>query len=63
MINDNLKRLREEKGISKLELARRTSLSARIIEFIEHGKVMNPRLSTMQSIATALDVSIEELTK
>ena len=63
MLAENLKKIREEKTISKLELARRTGLSARGIEFIEHKKVKSPGLLTIEKLAAALGVTIEEILK
>ena len=61
MLNENLKRIREEKGYSKLRLARETELSARCIEHIEYGKAKNPKITTIQKIANVLNVSVEDL--
>ena len=63
MLRENLKRIREEKGYSKLRLAKETGLSARCIEHIEHGKAINPRVITLQKIARTLNVTLDELMK
>ena len=63
MLQENLKKYREEKGYSKLRLARETGLSARCIEHIEHGMSTNPQLKTLQKISKVLDVSIGDLIK
>lgn len=63
MLKDNLKRFREEKGYSKLRLARETGLAARTIEHIEYGKTPNPQISTLQALSKVLNVSIEDLIK
>lgn len=63
MLSKNLKKYREEKGYSKLRLARETGLSSRCIEHLEYEKAKNPRIETIEKIANVLNVSIEELIK
>lgn len=61
MLSENLKNIREKKRYSKLRLARETGLSARCIENIEHKKTKGPRIETLQKLAKALNVPLEEL--
>lgn len=63
MLKENLKKFREEKGYSKLRLARETGLSARCIEHIEYGKAKNPQITTLEKIAKVLNISIDDLIK
>lgn len=63
MISENLKRIREEKGYSKLRLAREAGLSARCIEHIEYKKVKAPQIDTLEKICKVLKVSVEDLIK
>jgi DNA-binding XRE family transcriptional regulator len=63
MLSKNLKKYRTKNKISKTELARRTKLSKRTIEFIEVGKQDNPTLKTIKALAKELGISIEELVK
>ena len=63
MVSENLKRIREAKGYSKLRLARETGLSARAIEHIEYEKTTNPQLNTLIRLAKALGVSVADLIK
>lgn len=63
MLSKNLKKYRTKNKISKTELARRTKLSKRTIEFIEVGKQDNPTLKTIKALANELGISIEELVK
>lgn len=63
MLSENLKYCRENKGYSKLRLARETGLSARCIEHIEYGKAKNPRMLTLEKIANVLNVSVDSLIK
>ena len=63
MLSKNIIKLREENNLTRSELARRTGLSARIIEYIEFEKSNNPTLHTLQSLAKAFDITIDELIK
>lgn len=60
-LSDNLKRIREERGISQTELAERCGISPGQISKIEIGTQKNPHLETVVAISAALGVSIEEL--
>ena len=55
MLSENLKYYRENKGYSKLKLARETGLSARCIEH------KNPRTFTLEKIANVLGISVDSL--
>lgn len=61
MIGDNVKKIREEKGLTIEKLAYKAEISARTVNRIEHNKDF--RLSNLQKIANALNVSIEEILK
>lgn len=63
MLKENLKNYREQKGYSKLRLARETGLSSRCIEHIEYGKAKNPKITTIEKIAKVLGISVEDLIK
>ena len=56
----NLRARQRYCGISREELAKRTNLSMREMGKLMNGQV-NPRISTVYSVAKALDVSIDEL--
>lgn len=58
-----IKELREEKGWSQNELARRSGVKQGIISDIESGKTKHPRIDTMSAIADALEVPIDKLLK
>lgn len=60
-ITKNLKKLREEKGLSQEKLARLSDVANNTIVKIEAGKNQNPTLDTLKKIAKALDVSVDEL--
>lgn len=63
MLSENLKSIREKKEFSKFELARRSGVSHRTIEFIEYGQITNPRLKTLEKLAKALGISVNMLIK
>lgn len=56
----NLKRLREQQGLSQEELYYRANLSKNQVGNIERGEV-NTTISTVFAIAQALQVDIKEL--
>ncbi len=55
-----LKEIREKKGISILNLSRKSGISERYLRFIEKGE-KTPSLKTAQAIASALNVTIEDI--
>ena len=60
---NNIKKLREAKGLSQEKLARLADVANNTIIKIEAGKNQNPTLDTLKKIAKALEVSLDELTK
>ena len=60
ILGDRLRATREAYGISLRELARRVGVSASLISQIETGKV-HPSVSTLYSLASELDASVDEL--
>lgn len=60
-IAQNLKKLREAKGLSQEKLARLADVANNTIVKIESGKNSNPTLDTVKKIAEVLDVSIDDL--
>ncbi len=63
MLSKNLKMIREEKGFSRLQLEKISGISQRTVEFIEKEKVKNPKIMTLEKLATALDVTVNDLIK
>jgi len=59
-LGDEIKRIREERGISQRTLARKAGVSNTTLAYIEAGET-NPRPDTLEKIATALNISYEEL--
>lgn len=63
MLEENLKSIRVKKGYSKVKLAKISGISRKTIEFIENKGANNTKLSTIEALATALNVSVKELLK
>lgn len=62
-IAKNIKKLRKKLGVSQDKLSKLANLSYNTIIKIESGAIQNPTIETVQKIAKALDVSLDELTK
>ena len=63
MIGKNIKRLRRERGISQDKLSKLADISLNTISKIELDESPNPTIETVQKIAGALGVRVEELLK
>ncbi len=61
-LGQNLKRIRELKGMTQGDICRALELDRGYISSIESGK-RNPTLSTLKKLADALKVSVDELLK
>ena len=62
-IAQNIKRLRQKKGISQDRLSKLADLSLNTVVNIETGNNLNPTIETIERIAKALEISINELLK
>lgn len=62
-IAKNIKKLRQEKGISQDRLSKLADLSLNTIVNVETGNNPNPTIETIEKIAKAFEVSIDELLK
>ncbi len=60
-ISKNLKKMRESKGLSQEKLARMSDVANNTIIKIEGGKNQNPTLDTLNKIAKALEISVDDL--
>ena len=60
MIGDMIAKIREEKGMTKTELARLTNINIGHITHIEKGE-RNPSHKTLKSICAALDIPYQQL--
>lgn len=62
LIGDRIRNIRKEKGLSQEELAFKASLHSTYIGQIERGE-KNATLESIEKIASALNVTLEELFK
>ena len=62
-IGKNIKRLRQEKELSQDKLSKLADLSLNTVVKIELDESPNPTIETIQRIAKALEVSVENLLK
>jgi len=59
----NIKKYRKEKGLSQDKLSRLADVSHATIIKIESGGIQSPTIDTVQKIAKALDVGLDDLIK
>lgn len=62
-ISENLKKLRNKKGYSLEKVARLADLSLNTIVKIENGINQNPTIETLNKIAKALEIGVDDLIK
>ena len=62
-IAKNIKKHRKEKGLSQDKLSRLADVSHATIIKIESGGIQSPTINTVQKIAKALSIGLEDLTK
>jgi len=62
-IGKNLKKLRQEKGISQDRLSKLADLSLNTVVTVESGVNPNPTIETLTKIAQALEVGVDDLIK
>lgn len=63
MISGNIKKLRQQKGISQDRLSKIADLSLNTIVKIESGKNPNPTVKTLYRIAKSFNVKVDDLLK
>ncbi len=63
IIAKNIKKYRKEKSLSQDKLARLADIAHATIIKIESGGIQSPTIDTVQKIAKALGVGLEDLTK
>jgi transcriptional regulator with XRE-family HTH domain len=63
MLAKNIKRYRAERGYSQEDLARAADITYSALSKIEAGYSKDPRVMTVQKIAIALEVTVDELLK
>ena len=57
----NIKRLREEKGMTQEQLAEKANVNRSLLNQLETGKLKNTSINTLQKIADTLNCKISEL--
>jgi len=62
-INRNIKKLRQAKDLSQDRLSKAADVSYNLIIKLETGGITNPTIETLQKIAKALGVSVDDLIK
>jgi len=62
-IGKNIKKYRQEKELSQDKLSKFADLSLNTVVKIELDESPNPTIETIQKIAKALDVSVDDLLK
>jgi transcriptional regulator with XRE-family HTH domain len=58
---NNIKRLREAKGLSQEKLARLADVANNTLIKMESGENQNPTLVTLKKVAKAFGVSVDDL--
>jgi transcriptional regulator with XRE-family HTH domain len=62
-IAKNIKKLRNQRGLSQDRLSKLADISHNTIIKIESGAIQSPTMDTAQKIAKALGVSLDDLMK
>jgi len=62
-IAKNIKKYRKETGLSQDKLARLADVAHATIIKIESGGIQSPTIDTVQKIAKALGIGLEDLTR
>ena len=63
MTGKNIKKIRQEKGISQDRLSKLADLSLNTVVTVESGVNPNPTIETLTKIAKALEVGVDDLLK
>ena len=56
----NIKRVREEKGMTQEQLAEKANVNRSLLNQLETGKLKNTSINTLQKIADTLNCKITE---
>ena len=62
-IGNNIKKIRQEKGISQDRLSKLADLSLNTVVNVESGANPNPTIETLSKIAKGLSVGVDNLIK
>ena len=60
-VSENIRKLRQKKGISQDRLSKDADLALNTVVKIETGESPNPTVETLEKIAKALGVSVADL--
>ena len=63
MLAQNIKKLRKQRKLSQEELAKKAGVTYSTLIKLESGVNKNPTIKTIQQIAAALEVSLDDLTR
>jgi transcriptional regulator with XRE-family HTH domain len=63
MLAQNIKKLRKQRKLSQEELAKKAGVTYSTLIKLESGVNKNPTIKTIQQIAAALEVTLDELTR
>jgi transcriptional regulator with XRE-family HTH domain len=63
MLAENIKRYRTKMGLSQDQLARKSGITYSTLTKMESGVNQNPKVKTLQQIAKALEVTLDDLMK
>jgi transcriptional regulator with XRE-family HTH domain len=61
-ISKNIRALRKQRGLTQLDLNKKTGVPQAVLSHIENGRIKNPSLSFVLRTAKALGVTPSELT-
>ena len=61
MLSDNVRRIRKDRGLSQDRLAKLSDITVTTLVKIESGANQNPKMKTLQGIARALEVTLDDL--
>ena len=61
MLSENIKKYRKKLKLTQEALARKADMSYHTIAKLEAEGITDPRMETLKKIATALNVSIDDL--
>lgn len=63
IIGKNIKKLREQKGVSQDKLSNLADISLNTVAELKLDKSLNPAIDTLQKNSKALDVKVDDLIK
>lgn len=61
VIGENIKKIRQQRGLSQDTLSKKANLAFHTVAKIETGATPNPTIDTVKKIADALKVSLDNL--